>query len=61
MLLDEIHRRGSISTVEGAALLAEEPTLVRELLNDLVRRKQVVSAGRTRARRYYMPEFARRV
>ena len=58
MLLDEIHRRGSMSTLEGAALLAEDIALIRELLNDLVRRGSIIPAGRTRARRYYMPEFA---
>jgi ATP-dependent DNA helicase RecG len=60
MLLDEIQRRGGISTQEGAALLGENTTLVRELLNDLVRRGLIISAGRTRARRYYLPEFAPR-
>lgn len=58
MLLDEIRRRGSISTMEGAALLDDDLPLVRELLNDLVRRGSIIAAGRTRARRYYQPDLA---
>jgi ATP-dependent DNA helicase RecG len=58
MLLDEIRRRGSISTLEGASLLGENLALVRELLNDLARRGSIKAAGRTRARRYYLPELA---
>lgn len=53
MLLDEIRRRGSLSTAEGAALLGEETTLVRHLFNDLVRAGLAVARGRTRARRYH--------
>lgn len=53
MLLDEAKRRGSLSTVEGAEFLVEEQTLVRHLLNDLVRAGLVKAEGRTRARRYY--------
>lgn len=53
MLLDEIRRRGNLSTAEGAALLAEDTVLVRHLLNDLVRARLAVARGRTRARRYY--------
>lgn len=53
MLLDEIRRRGNLSTAEGAALLDEDSLLVRYLLNDLVRAGLAVARGRTRARRYY--------
>lgn len=53
LLLDEIHRRGSISTAEGAELLNEEMAVVRHLLNDLVRAKLARAEGLTRARRYY--------
>lgn len=53
MLLDEIHRRGSLSTVEGAELIDEDMVVVRHLLNDLVRAGLARAEGRTRARRYY--------
>jgi ATP-dependent DNA helicase RecG len=54
MLLDELHRRGDISTAEASDFLGEsDRTLVRQMLDDLVRRKQAVAAGRTRGRRYY--------
>lgn len=53
MLLDEIRRRESLSTAEGAAFLGGDTVLVRHLLNDLVRARLAVARGRTRARRYY--------
>lgn len=53
MLLDEINRVGSISTVEGAHLLGEEMSMVRSILNDLARTGLARAEGRTRARRYY--------
>ncbi len=54
MLLDEIHRRGSISTAEAASVLGEtDRALVRQMLDDLVRGRQARAQGRTRARRYY--------
>lgn len=53
MLLDEINRVGSISTVEGAKLLDENMAMVRSILNDLVRAGLARAEGRTRARRYY--------
>jgi ATP-dependent DNA helicase RecG len=53
LLLDEINRRGSISTAEGAAILDEDMATVRHLLNDLVRGGLARAEGRTRARRYY--------
>ena len=52
-LLDEIGRRGSISTVEGVKLLDKPMTVVRNLLNDLVRSGLARAEGQTRARRYY--------
>lgn len=55
MLLDEIKRRGGISTTEGAELLGEELLLVRHLLNDLVMAGLAKAEGRTRARRYVLP------
>ena len=56
ILLDEIALRGSISTVEGTNLLNEPMTVVRNLLNDLVRAGLARAEGRTRARRYYPPD-----
>lgn len=53
MLLDEIHRRGSLSTAEGAQLIDEDMAVVRHLLNDLVRAGLARAEGRTRARRYF--------
>ncbi|MYC85166.1 MAG: hypothetical protein F4X18_06535 [Acidimicrobiia bacterium] len=55
LLLDEIGRRGSLSTVEGAELVGEQLGVVRNLLNDLVRAGLARAEGRTRARRYYPP------
>lgn len=55
LLLDEIGRRGSLSTVEGADLIGEQLGMVRNLLNDLVRVGLARAEGRTRARRYYPP------
>jgi ATP-dependent DNA helicase RecG len=59
-LLDEIHRRGSISTAEATDFLGEtDRTLVRQMLDDLVRSRQVDAEGRTRARRYYLADSRR--
>lgn len=55
LLLDEIGRLGSLSTVEGAELIGEQLGVVRNLLNDLVRAGLARAEGRTRARRYYPP------
>ena len=52
-LLDEIRRRGSISTAEAAALLNATPTVARRLLDELANAGLVQARGRTRARRYY--------
>ena len=53
MLLDEMDRQGSISTLEGSELLKEPMTVVRDLLNNLVLAGVASAEGRTRARRYY--------
>ena len=53
-LLDEIRRRGSLSTTDAATLLDVAPTVAREMLNELVRVGLARAAGRTRARRYYL-------
>ncbi len=52
MLLDEIRRRGSLSTVQAAEFLREDRTIIRHLLNDLVRAHLAKAKGRTRGRRY---------
>ena len=54
-LLDEIGRRGSLSTSEGARLLDEDMSVVRQLLNELASAGLVRAEGNTRARRYYPP------
>ena len=54
VLLDEIRRRGSLSTNEAATLLDVAPAVARRLLNDLVRAGLARAAGRTRARRYHL-------
>jgi ATP-dependent DNA helicase RecG len=52
-LLDEVKRRGSLSTSEAAQALGDEDRgLVKQMLDDLVRAGEVVPRGRTRARRY---------
>lgn len=52
-LMDEMERRGSLSSAEGADLLGETTVTARVLLNDLVRRGLARVEGRTRARRYF--------
>lgn len=52
-LLEEMQRAGSLSTAEGAAILDEDTSVVRNLLNDLVRARLAIAKGKTRARRYY--------
>jgi ATP-dependent DNA helicase RecG len=60
MLLDEIHRRASLSTAEATDFLGEtDRTLVRQMLDDLVRSRQAYAEGRTRARRYYVADSRR--
>jgi ATP-dependent DNA helicase RecG len=53
-LQDELRRHSSLSTVEASALLSEDMTFVRHLLNDLVRAGLATSKGNTRARRYFI-------
>ena len=53
-LLDEIRRRGSISTAEAATLLNATPSVARRLLDELVNAGLVQARGRTRARRYHL-------
>jgi ATP-dependent DNA helicase RecG len=53
-LLDEVRRRGSLSTAEAAEFLGEEDRgFVRQMLDDLARAGEVTPQGRTRARRYH--------
>ena len=52
-LLEEMQRRGGISTAEGVELLGEPAAAVRSLLNGLVEEGLARAEGRTRARRYY--------
>lgn len=60
MLLDELHRRGNLATAEAAEFLGEtDRTLVRQMLDDLVRSRQAHAEGRTRARRYYVADDRR--
>ncbi len=54
MLLDEIRRRGSISTAEAAALVNATPAVARTLLDELAKAGLAQPRGRTRARRYYL-------
>lgn len=54
MLMDELQRRGSLSTAEAATFLAEDDrTLIKQVLDDLVRTGEARAEGRTRGRRYY--------
>ena len=53
VLLNEIRRRGSLSSTEGAALIDRDLTYARTLLNELTEAGFVRTEGRTRARRYY--------
>ena len=53
LVLDEMRRRGSLSTTDGVKLLGAPPATVRGLLNELVRAGLVRAEGRTRGRRYY--------
>ncbi|MYJ80700.1 MAG: hypothetical protein F4046_02615 [Acidimicrobiaceae bacterium] len=53
LLYDAIQQRGSISTSEGTALLGENASTVRGLLNGLVGMGLARAEGRTRGRRYH--------
>ena len=52
LVLDELARRGSLSTAEAAMLLGEERQSARLLLNELASAGLVRAEGNTRARRY---------
>ena len=53
-LLDEIRRRGSLSTTEGAKVLGASAAAVRSTLRKLEQAGLVRAEGNTRARRYYL-------
>jgi len=53
-LLDEVRRRGSISTTEAALLVNATPATARALLDELVKVGLLEARGRTRARRYHL-------
>lgn len=53
MVLDELTRRGSLSTVEAAEALDTERALAKQILDDLVRAGAARAEGKTRGRRYY--------
>ena len=53
-VIDEIRRRGSISTTEAALLVNAIPSAARRLLDELVQAGLIQARGRTRARRYYL-------
>ena len=54
MLLDEIRRRGSLSTPEGVKLIGIAPGAVRAVLNKLKQAGLIRAEGKTRGRRYYL-------
>ena len=53
-VIDEIRRRGSLSTTEAALLVNATPSAARRLLDELVQAGLIQARGRTRARRYYL-------
>ena len=53
-LLDEIRRRGSLSTTEGAQVLGASAAAVRSTLRKLEQAGLVRAEGNTRARRYFL-------
>ena len=54
VLLDEIRRKGNLSTPEGVRLLGIAPGAVRAVLNKLEQAGLIRAEGKTRARRYYL-------
>ena len=54
-LLDEVRRRGSLSTTEAARLIDATPAAARGLLDELAKVGLLEARGRTRARRYHLP------
>ena len=53
-LLDEVRRRGSLSTTEAARLIDATPATTRGLLDELSKAGLLEARGRTRARRYHL-------
>ena len=53
-VIDEIRRRGSISTTEAALLVNTTPAAARRVLDELVQAGLIQARGKTRARRYYL-------
>ena len=53
-LLDEVRRRGSLSTTDAARLIDATPATARGLLDELVKVGLLEARGRTRARRYHL-------
>ena len=53
-MLDEVRRRGSLSTTEAALLVNETPATTRGLLDELVKAGMVLARGKTRGRRYHL-------
>ena len=54
VLLDEIRRRGSLSTPEGVKLIGIAPGAVRAVLNKLAQAGLIRAEGKTRGRRYFI-------
>jgi ATP-dependent DNA helicase RecG len=52
-LLDELRRRGSLSSTEGADLLGENIATIRGILTDLAHAGLIRGEGRTRGRRFF--------
>jgi len=52
-LLDAMDRNGSISSVDGAALLGESVVAMRGMLKEMLRSGEVRARGKTRGRRYF--------
>ena len=53
MVFDELAKRGSLSTAEAAEALDTDRTLVKQILDDLVRAGAARAEGKTRGRRYH--------
>jgi DNA-binding IclR family transcriptional regulator len=53
-LLDEVRRRGSLSTTEAALLVNATPATARGLLDEFVQAGLVLAQGKTRGRRYHL-------
>lgn len=50
IVLDELQRRGSLSTAEAADTFEVDRSLVKQILDDLVRAGMARAEGKTRAR-----------